>query len=253
MKPPARYRVRELAAAVGVSVELLRSYQSRGLLPPPAHEGRIAWYDASHLERLRAIQELKERGWSLRAISEHLAQPGDGPSKPPADILFDRDELSRRTGVPTAVLRSLESSGVLRPRTLENGHHVFTVADVHAVRALLSLLSSGLPIEEFMAAADVQLETARTVTDETFKLFVRYIRQPLIDRGVPSRYEAERLVAAMGRLLRDLATLYAYNTQRMVLEAAQRFIAAEGTRAEQAAMAKALREQIELAVAPDAD
>jgi DNA-binding transcriptional MerR regulator len=50
MTAPERYRVDELAALAGISVELLRSYQSRGLLPAPTHEGRVAWYDARHLE-----------------------------------------------------------------------------------------------------------------------------------------------------------------------------------------------------------
>ncbi|MBV8236536.1 MAG: MerR family transcriptional regulator, partial [Acidimicrobiia bacterium] len=47
------YRVQELAREAGIRVELLRSYQSKGLLPPPRHEGRVAWYGPRHLERLR--------------------------------------------------------------------------------------------------------------------------------------------------------------------------------------------------------
>jgi DNA-binding transcriptional MerR regulator len=44
-----RYRAEDLAADVGISVPLLRSYQSKGLLPPPRHEGRVAWYGPHHL------------------------------------------------------------------------------------------------------------------------------------------------------------------------------------------------------------
>jgi len=57
------YRVQELADLADVTVELLRSYQSKGLLPPPRHEGRVAWYGARHLERLHLIRDLKERGY----------------------------------------------------------------------------------------------------------------------------------------------------------------------------------------------
>ena len=39
------YRVEELAEEAGITVELLRSYQSKGLVPPPRHEGRAAWYN----------------------------------------------------------------------------------------------------------------------------------------------------------------------------------------------------------------
>ena len=39
---PVAYRVEELAAAAGVSVELLRSYQTKGLVDPPRRDGRVA-------------------------------------------------------------------------------------------------------------------------------------------------------------------------------------------------------------------
>src|SRR5690348_735481 len=54
---PVAYRVEELAAAAGVSVELVRSYQTKGLLDPPRRDGRVALYDDRHLERLHAIKE----------------------------------------------------------------------------------------------------------------------------------------------------------------------------------------------------
>ncbi len=72
------YRVEELAAAAGVSVELLRSYQTKGLIDPPRRDGRVALYDDRHLERLRTIKELKDKGYSLKAISGLLTrQHGD--------------------------------------------------------------------------------------------------------------------------------------------------------------------------------
>src|SRR5688500_12661265 len=69
------YRVDELAGEAGVSVEVLRSYQSKGLLPPPRHAGRVAYYDDRHLSRLREILDLKHQGYSLRMIG-HLLGPG---------------------------------------------------------------------------------------------------------------------------------------------------------------------------------
>ncbi|MGH2539575.1 MAG: MerR family DNA-binding transcriptional regulator, partial [Actinomycetota bacterium] len=40
----------QLAAACQVSVDTVRYYQSRGLLPPPAREGRLAWYGPEHAQ-----------------------------------------------------------------------------------------------------------------------------------------------------------------------------------------------------------
>ena len=120
---PERYRVDELAALGGISVELLRSYQSRGLLPAPTHEGRVAWYDGRHLARLRRIRDLKAKGWSIRAIAATLDDGGHGlratveaATDDGDDEQFDLPELAERTGLPVAVLRSFIGSGVLRPR-----------------------------------------------------------------------------------------------------------------------------------------
>src|SRR5690606_7313548 len=74
-----RYRAADLAAEVGISVQLLRSYQSKGLLPPPRHEGRVAWYGPHHRERLLHIRHLKERGFSLRMIAEALDEGAEAP------------------------------------------------------------------------------------------------------------------------------------------------------------------------------
>ncbi|HUA94587.1 MAG TPA: MerR family transcriptional regulator, partial [Acidimicrobiales bacterium] len=54
-----RYRVEELARRSGLSVDTVRFYQKRGLLDPPERQGRIAWYDSSHLERLERIRRLR--------------------------------------------------------------------------------------------------------------------------------------------------------------------------------------------------
>ena len=40
-------RVEDLARAADVSVDTIRFYQKRRLLPPPTRRGRIAWYGPS--------------------------------------------------------------------------------------------------------------------------------------------------------------------------------------------------------------
>ncbi|MEU6993201.1 MerR family transcriptional regulator [Streptomyces sp. NPDC046465] len=60
----------ELAQEAGITVRTVRFYRERGLIPPPRREGRIAWYDAHHLARLRTIAALLERGHTLNGIAE---------------------------------------------------------------------------------------------------------------------------------------------------------------------------------------
>lgn len=69
----ASYRVEDLAAAAELSVDTIRFYQARGLVPPPRREGRVAWYGAGHLDRLRRIRQLQAKGLSLATISRLLA------------------------------------------------------------------------------------------------------------------------------------------------------------------------------------
>ncbi|MDT0573762.1 MerR family transcriptional regulator [Streptomyces sp. DSM 3412] len=70
------YRMEELAEAAGITVRTLRFYRERKLIPPPRREGRIAWYDDTHLARLRTIAALLERGHTLSGIAE-LAEAFD--------------------------------------------------------------------------------------------------------------------------------------------------------------------------------
>ncbi|WP_149826253.1 MerR family transcriptional regulator [Streptomyces tailanensis] len=70
------YRMEELAREAGITVRTLRFYRERKLIPPPRREGRIAWYDDTHLARLRTISALLERGHTLSGIAE-LAEAFD--------------------------------------------------------------------------------------------------------------------------------------------------------------------------------
>lgn len=70
------YRMAELAGKAGITVRTLRFYRERRLIHPPRREGRIAWYDETHLARLRTISALLERGHTLNGIAE-LAEAFD--------------------------------------------------------------------------------------------------------------------------------------------------------------------------------
>ena len=239
-----RYRVDELAELAGLSIELLRSYQSRGLLPAPEHEGRVAWYDKRHLDRLRRIRELKTKGWSMRRIAEALNDRDRGlqgiveAAVDTGEEGFDLATLADHTGVPPAVLRSFEASGVLRPRHDARGHAIYTSADVHAMRSLLSLIGTGVPMEEFMEVADAQLASAQRVAEGAFELFLRYQREPLLARALPPKVEAERLAASLRVLIHSVGDLLAYNFARTMLEVAHTYLDEHGTKAEQAAIAR---------------
>lgn len=66
-----------LAERVGMTPRNIRAHQSRGVLPPPAHQGRFALYDREHLDVLLRIKELQAKGYSLAAVDELLTQGAD--------------------------------------------------------------------------------------------------------------------------------------------------------------------------------
>jgi DNA-binding transcriptional MerR regulator len=61
-------RVEELSARAGVSVDTIRYYQSKGLLAPPRRQGRVAWYDSDHLDRIARVRSLQSGGFTLATI-----------------------------------------------------------------------------------------------------------------------------------------------------------------------------------------
>ena len=103
-----RYRVEQLAAACDVSVDTVRYYQSRGLVPPPEREGRVAWYDTAHAERIREVRALQRQGLSLAAIGRVLdgeLGAADADSRAP----WRRPGATRAGGAPDA--RSVRRTG----------------------------------------------------------------------------------------------------------------------------------------------
>ncbi len=88
------YSLEELAAATGLPARTIRFYRQSGLIEPPERDGRRVRYDVTHLERLRTIAELRERGFGLDAIGKILADPDRAREDLPT-VLQISDELRR--------------------------------------------------------------------------------------------------------------------------------------------------------------
>ena len=150
------YRVEQLASRARVSVDTVRFYQARGLLPQPERSGRVAWYSDDHLATLQRIRDLKEKGFTLASIRRLLAGDLDAadealvaaieaPGAGRSDSYLTLDRLAERTGVSPALLQAIEREGLLVPRETDDGP-VYTEDDTAAVAAGLQLLEAGLPL-----------------------------------------------------------------------------------------------------------
>ena len=238
------YRVETPAAKADVSVDTVRFYQSKGLLPAPRREGRVAWYGDEHVERLARIRSLQGRGLTLATISRLLAGELDAADEAlvtavaadeDEDPLFTIEELADRTGIPLGLLRAVVKEGLLVPRRT-GGADRFTAADVTAGAAGLRLLEAGLPLPEILDLARRHHAAMREVAERAVELFDTHVRHPLRDSGLEDEEAAARLVEAFTTLLPATTELVTHHFQRTLLNVAQEHIERVGGAAELAAV-----------------
>ena len=233
------YRVEALAAKADVSVDTVRFYQSRGLLPAPRREGRVAWYGDEHVERLARIRRLQARGLNLANIARLLAGELDAADEALVtavasdedDVLLSIDELAERTGIPLGLLQAVVKEGLLVPRRA-GGQDRFTTADVAAGAAGLRLLEAGLPLPEVLELARRHHAAMREVAERAVELFDTHVRHPLRASGLPDDEAAARLVDAFTTLLPATTELVTHHFRRTLLNVAQEHIERVGVEAE---------------------
>ena len=68
----SEFTIDELARESGMTVRTLRVYNERGLLPPPQLKGRTGFYSEEHLNRVRIISRLLDRGIKLNGVRDLL-------------------------------------------------------------------------------------------------------------------------------------------------------------------------------------
>ena len=227
-----RYRVEQLAAACDVSVDTIRYYQTRGLVPAPMREGRVAWYDERHLERIGEVRELRRRGLTLAAIERVL---GDGLDPADADLavavaaargevredeLLTLEGFASRSGVPSSLIQAVEREGIELGRTVD-GEVRYTAADIDMVRGALRLLEYGLPLGELLSLARDTNAAMVALATRAVELFDEHVRKPIRDTAGSDDAAAAQLVEAFDTLLPAVTNLVANHFRRVLLAAAE--------------------------------
>src|SRR4051812_23945862 len=201
----------ELAGEAGITVRTLRFYRERKLIQPPRRQGRIAWYDDSHLARLRTISALLERGHTLSGIAE-LAEAFDH-GRDVGDLLGvgvpTEEEPVRLTPEELAARFEGEVTPENLAAALDLGY-LGTDGDeiVHISRRLLdvssALVREGIPLAEVLAAGVRVREHADALAELFADLILRHAGEEDLPRLRPlarSVVEAE-LSLALDRRLR---------------------------------------------------
>jgi DNA-binding transcriptional MerR regulator len=250
----AELRIDDLARAAGTTVRNVRAYQDRGLLPPALRRGRANVYEQVHLERLRLIAQLLDRGHTLAGIKELLDawESGTGlggvlglvtevtaPWTDEAPERLGRAEMvARFHGVED--LRAIADAvrlGVLRPvpESAGAGAEEFLVPSPDLLDVAVQLHGLGVPLP----AVTAHLEELRRDIDHLARRFVEFSAVHIFVRYAGHQLTDEEAAEAVGtvRRLRPLA--------RSVVDAElARAMQVEATRLLDAAVTGPLRELV---------
>ncbi|MFF4256414.1 MerR family transcriptional regulator [Streptomyces sp. NPDC001663] len=220
MSEAAAYRIEDLAHLSGATVRTIRAYQDRGLLPRPERRGRANLYSDAHLDRLRRIADLLDRGYTLASIKELLeawdAGRGlggvlglvvevDGPWSDEEAVRISRAELDERFGgsPDDAAVTDAVELGVLEP--VPGDADSFLVPSPQELAVAVELHAAGVPLSAISGhlrelRGQVEHIAARFLEFTTEHVFARYLEGP----HRPSDAEATE-AAALVRRLRPLA------------------------------------------------
>jgi DNA-binding transcriptional MerR regulator len=196
----------ELAHRAGVKVSTIRMYQHRQLLPPPTMRGRVGVYDSGHLARLRMIQRLQDRGFSLAGIGHLVAAWERGRTlgdlldlDADAPVAVDEATLAELfpDGSDPAVLERLVELGVA-----DSAGEQVTLTDTRLLRVGRALAGADVPLTAVLDLAE-QIATHTGQIAATFvALFEDHVWQPWVEAGM----RGDDLAGLLERLA-DLRTL----------------------------------------------
>lgn len=194
-----RMTIDELAHELGVSSRNIRYYQTRGLLPPPKVEGRTGYYERTHVDRLKLIQELQAEGLNLQAIGWLLGGSGgvsseelrrlkravlDGwTSQKPFEVAADAlaEGLAAPEGDPELITRATEL-GLIEPT---DDPERWRVLLPDALAAGTELRELGASLERLLDVLEVMRTSATRVAEEFVAVFDEAVLEPWDTRGRP--------------------------------------------------------------------
>ncbi|HKH79989.1 MAG TPA: MerR family transcriptional regulator [Solirubrobacteraceae bacterium] len=191
-----RLTIDELAHTTGLTVRNVRSYQSRGLIPPPQVQGRVGYYAAEHLARLQLIREMQAQGFNLAAIA-HLLEQASGsseqvlgftrslmtPFETEAPEIVGRDDLLARLGgnIEEGLIAKAEGLGLVIAITDDS----FEVPSPILLSAGERLVALGVPLDAALDMMDKLRRDTQRIAQTFVQMFLEYIWKPFDDAGRP--------------------------------------------------------------------
>jgi DNA-binding transcriptional MerR regulator len=188
--------VDELAQAAGLTVRNVRSYQSRGLIPPPEVQGRVGYYGAEHLADLQLIREMQAQGFNLAAIA-HLLEQARGaeeqvlgfarsvmaPFETETPEIVELDDLVRRLGgeLDPKLIAKAERLGLV----ISIAEDCFEVPSPILLAAGERLVALGVPTEVALSVMSKLQRHTEGIARIFVQVFLRFIWEPFDEAGRP--------------------------------------------------------------------
>lgn len=204
--------IEELASDAGTATSTVRMYQSRGLLPPPERRGRVGYYGAGHLARLRLIAQLQTEGFSLASIKQLTDAWESGRS---LDDVLGLEEQIASAWHPERAVRlqperyaELFGDQVVSPENFQRAVEMDLVAIedgeilVRSPKLLeigAELARSGVPVDEALDELEVLQDLATSIADRFTRVFERHMWVNFVKAGLPAD-EVRTLSASLERL-----------------------------------------------------
>jgi DNA-binding transcriptional MerR regulator len=200
----------ELAQAAGLTVRNIRSYQSRGLIPPPQVHGRVGYYGSHHLAELQLIREMQAQGFNLAAIA-HLLERAHGaeeqvlgftrsvmaPFETETPEVVQREELSERLGgaLDDKQLAKAQKLGLVV--AIADG--CYEVPSPTLLAAGERLVALGVPLDAALSAMSRLRRHTEGIAQTFVQVFLQNIWEPFDRAGRPPE-QWPRVQEALDRL-----------------------------------------------------
>ena len=212
--PPGAMTIDELARRGGTTSRNVRSYQEKGLLPPPEKVGRTGYYREEHLDRLEVIAKLLGRGFSLAAIGSLLEAWDSGDTL--ADVLGFEQALASAWSVEEPEVMRLRDIEARLPAEDDSGTveaaiaaGLFEPIDGRSVRVssprMLELAealhAAGIPVPVLAREGERLARDADAIAERFVQLFLDHVWGPYLEGGARPE-ELPAVTAAIERTRR---------------------------------------------------
>jgi DNA-binding transcriptional MerR regulator len=201
------FTIDELAASSRVPSRTIRFYQSRGALMPPEIRGRVAYYGPQHVERLKLIAQLQDRGLRIDAIGDLMKRIDRGEvdlaewlgveaelqapwvSDQPRTIA-EAEVYAVAGSARPGLIAELERAGIV-----ERHGDVFLVGSPALLALAMKLEAVGIDLETATRASSILRKHLGRAVGELVELFNERVKEGHIDIDDPQTlFEAFRTV-----------------------------------------------------------